>query len=94
MPNATLILRRANVSRKGGHWNDDDYDVFDGDASGASFWTPTTPGFGASIFRSPAARAMATRTLDEAKAAFRKEYLASASPPDAEPMTPGGPFSA
>jgi len=26
-----LILRRANVSRKGGHWDDNDFDVFDGD---------------------------------------------------------------
>jgi hypothetical protein len=24
-----LILRRANVSRKGGHWKSEDYDVFD-----------------------------------------------------------------
>jgi hypothetical protein len=26
-----LTLRRANVSRKSGDWNDDDFDVFDGD---------------------------------------------------------------
>jgi len=26
-----LVLRHANVSRKGGHWNDDDFDVFAGD---------------------------------------------------------------
>jgi hypothetical protein len=25
-----LLLRRANVSREGGHWQEDDYDVFDG----------------------------------------------------------------
>jgi hypothetical protein len=25
-----LVLRRANVFRKGGHWDDDDYDAFDG----------------------------------------------------------------
>jgi hypothetical protein len=25
------ILRRANVSRKGGSWSEHDYDVFDGD---------------------------------------------------------------
>jgi hypothetical protein len=25
-----LTLRRANVSRKSGHWDDDDFDVFDG----------------------------------------------------------------
>ena len=28
---ATLILRRANVSRISGQWQDEDYDVFDGD---------------------------------------------------------------
>jgi hypothetical protein len=27
-----LTLRRANVSRKSGDWNDDDFDVFDGDS--------------------------------------------------------------
>ena len=26
-----LTLRRANVSRKGGHWNEDDFDVFAGE---------------------------------------------------------------
>ena len=26
-----LILRRANVSRKGGPWSETDFDVFDGD---------------------------------------------------------------
>jgi hypothetical protein len=26
----TLTLRRANVSRKGGSWQHEDYDVFDG----------------------------------------------------------------
>ena len=25
-----LILKRANVSRTGGPWDDNDYDVFDG----------------------------------------------------------------
>jgi hypothetical protein len=27
----TLVLRRANGSRKGAHWQDEDYDVFDGE---------------------------------------------------------------
>jgi hypothetical protein len=26
-----LVLRRANLSRKGGHWDDDDFDVYDGE---------------------------------------------------------------
>jgi hypothetical protein len=42
-----LVLRRANISRSSGTWNDDDYDVFDGDwcvgrifrqVSGAWLW--------------------------------------------------------
>jgi hypothetical protein len=28
---AQLVLRRANVSRISGQWQDDDYDVFDGE---------------------------------------------------------------
>src|SRR5260370_24906604 len=28
-----LVLRRANVSRPGGSWSEDDFDVFDGDRS-------------------------------------------------------------
>jgi hypothetical protein len=31
MPDSALILRRANGSRKGGPWQHDDYDVFDGE---------------------------------------------------------------
>jgi hypothetical protein len=31
MPDVPFILRRANASRKGGHWQHEDYDVFDGD---------------------------------------------------------------
>jgi hypothetical protein len=47
MSDPALILRRANVSRKGGSWQHDDYDVFDGercvrriflDANSTWFW--------------------------------------------------------
>jgi hypothetical protein len=47
MSDPVLILRRANASRKGGSWQHEDYDVFDGhrdvgriflQASGAWFW--------------------------------------------------------
>jgi hypothetical protein len=47
MSDPALILRRANVSRKGGNWQHEDYDVFDGDrevgrifldANSAWFW--------------------------------------------------------
>ena len=31
MPDPTLILRRANVSRISGQWQHEDYDVFDGE---------------------------------------------------------------
>ena len=96
MSEPALILRRANVSRIGGEWDESDYDVFDGercvgriflDANNAWFWGVDFQITGRKSYgHAP--------TLDEAKAAFRKEYLASASPPDAEPMTPGGPFSA
>jgi hypothetical protein len=74
-----LVLRRANVSRKGGHWNDDDFDVFDGDQDvgrifrmnaheelwfwGVSFQLTGRKSYGNA------------RTLEEAKAAFRVEYL-------------------
>jgi hypothetical protein len=27
----TLVLRRTDVARKGGQWQDQDYDVFDGE---------------------------------------------------------------
>jgi hypothetical protein len=30
-----LVLRCANVSRKGGSWSEHDYDLFDGNGGGA-----------------------------------------------------------
>ena len=75
---AALILRRANISREDGHWNDDDYDVCDGDrcvgrifidASGAWFWGVSFDLTGRKSYGYAA-------TLDEAKAAFRVEYEA------------------
>jgi hypothetical protein len=73
MSDPTLILRRANLSRKGGEWDDTDYDVFDGErcvgriflqASGAWFWGVDFQLTGCSNYGHVA-------TLDEAKAAFR-----------------------
>jgi hypothetical protein len=32
VPAPALMLRRASASRKGGHWQHEDYDVFDGDS--------------------------------------------------------------
>jgi hypothetical protein len=78
MAEFTLILRRANVSRKGGSWQHEDYDVFDGercvgriflDANNAWFWGVDFQITGRKSYgHAP--------TLDKAKAAFRKEYEA------------------
>jgi hypothetical protein len=47
MSNPALIIRRANVSRKGGHWDNDDLDVFDGDRNvGRSSWKLEKAGSG------------------------------------------------
>jgi hypothetical protein len=66
------------VSRKGGAWQHEDYDVFDGercvgriflDASNAWFWCVDFQLTGRKSYgHAP--------TLDEAKAAFRAEYEA------------------
>jgi hypothetical protein len=79
-----LILRRANVSPFGGSWSEHDFDVFDGDRDvgrvyrlydrpdSAWFWCVSFQLTGrASYGRAP--------TLDEAKVAFKAEYLASKS---------------
>jgi hypothetical protein len=77
MPNA-LTLRRANVSRKGGSWQHEDYEVFDGDrdvgriflqASGTWFWGVSFQLTGRKSYGD-------APTLDEAKAVFRAEYEA------------------
>jgi hypothetical protein len=80
MPDPTLILRRANVSRISGQWQDEDYDVFDGDREvgriylidsqasswfwGVSFQVTKRKSFGYAL------------SLEDAKAAFRAEYEA------------------
>ena len=80
MPDPTLILRRANVSRKGGPWKHEDYDVFDGDrdvgriyrvnaADEIWFWGVSFQLTGRKSYGHAA-------SLDEAKAAFRAEYEA------------------
>jgi hypothetical protein len=75
----SLALRRANVSRKGGHWQDDDYDVFDGkdDLVGriyrvnasAEIWF-----WGVSFMLTNRKSYGRADSLDDAKAAFRLEY--------------------
>jgi hypothetical protein len=76
-----LILRRANVSRKGGPWSEHDFDVCDGDdevgriygvggrPDGQWFW-------GLSFQLTGKKRCGRVPSLDDAKAAFKAEYEA------------------
>jgi hypothetical protein len=75
---SALLLRRANISRKGGTWQHDDFDVFDGDRGigriyrvkasneswfwGVSFQLTGRKSYGSAV------------SLDEAKALFKAEY--------------------
>jgi hypothetical protein len=43
MPDPALILRRASVSRKDGSWQDEDYDVFDGEQCVLSRYVACVP---------------------------------------------------
>jgi hypothetical protein len=78
-----LLLRRARVSRQGGDWNADDFDIFDGEwkvgriyrvnaAHEAWFW-------GVSFLITNRTSCGHAPTPDEAKAAFRAEYEAWSS---------------
>jgi hypothetical protein len=82
MSDPSLTLRRAKLARIGGNWQHEDYDVFDGDREigriylvdgrdgnktwfwGVSFQVTKRKGYGYAM------------SLEEAKAAFRAEYLA------------------
>jgi hypothetical protein len=75
-PAMPLILRRANVSRISGAWNDDDYDVYDGDrdvgrifrqADGSWFW-------GVSFMLTKCKSYGHAASFEDAKAAFRAEH--------------------
>jgi hypothetical protein len=39
----TLVLRRTSVSRQGGDWNDDDFDVFDGERAVGRIYRMNSP---------------------------------------------------
>jgi hypothetical protein len=78
---ATLILQRANVSRRSGSWQQEDFDVFDGDREigriylvdrfgGAERWF-----WGVSFQLTGRKSYGNAKSLDEAKAAFKAEYL-------------------
>jgi hypothetical protein len=75
-----LILRRANASRPSGQWQDDDFDVFDGERDvgriyrvnshdGTWFW-----GMSFQVIRRKSYGY--ALSLDEAMAAFKAAYLA------------------
>jgi hypothetical protein len=82
MPELPLILRRANVSRISGQWQDEDYDVFDGDRDvGRIYLIDCQAGreswfWGVSFQVTERKSYRYAPTLEEAKAAFRAEYLA------------------
>jgi hypothetical protein len=75
-----LILRRANVSRKGGSWQHEDYDVFDGDHDvGRIYLVDANAGeetwFWGVSFQVTGRKSYGQATaIDEAKASFRAEY--------------------
>jgi hypothetical protein len=73
-----LILRRANISRSGGDWNHEDFDVFDGErrigrmhrvnaSAEAWFWGVSFDLTGRKSYGN-------AENLDEAKALFKAEY--------------------
>jgi hypothetical protein len=78
MPDSALILRRANGSRKGGPWQHDDYDVFDGERDvGRIFQQADRSWFWGVSFMITKRKSYGRATsLEEAKAAFRAEYEA------------------
>ena len=78
MPDPALILRRANVSRQGGEWQHEDCDVFDGDRCvGRVFLDANKTWFWGVDFQITGRKSYGhAATLEQAKAAFRKEYIA------------------
>ena len=78
----SLVLRRANVSRVSGQWQDEDYDVFDGDHDVGRIYLVDSNGdqqtwfWGVSFQLTGRKSYGHAATLDEAKAAFRAEYQA------------------
>jgi hypothetical protein len=79
---AQLILRRANVSRKGGQWQHEDFDVFGGEResrprlSGRCLRRKRNLVWGVSFQLTGRKSYGHAPTLDDAKAAFKAEYAA------------------
>jgi hypothetical protein len=74
-----LILRRANVSRISGSWQEEDYDVFDGERDVVRIYRlddrPDSAWFWGVSFQLTGRKSYGNVTsLDEAKAAFKAEY--------------------
>jgi hypothetical protein len=78
MSDRGLILRRANVARKGGSWQHEDYDVCDGERDvGRIFLDANHNWFWGVSFQITDRKSYGhAATLDDAKAAFRAEYEA------------------
>jgi hypothetical protein len=82
MPDPALILHRANVSRKGGTWQHEDFDVLDGDRYvGRIFLVDSFDGnetwfWGVSFPPTNRKSYGQANSLELAKAAFRAEYEA------------------
>jgi hypothetical protein len=82
MSDPTLILRRANMSRTSGYWQDDDYDVFDGGRCVGRIYLVDRYGGNETWFwglafecQRPARKSHGcSESLEHAKAAFRAEY--------------------
>jgi hypothetical protein len=79
---AALILRRSNVSRKGGSWQHEDYDVFDGEREVGRIYRivtdmPASEWFWGVSFKVTKRKSYGhAASIEEAKAAFRAEYEA------------------
>jgi hypothetical protein len=77
-----LILRRANVSRISGSWQDEDYDVFDGERDVGHIYLVDSFGnrekwfWGVSFQRTGKKSYGHAPSLEAAKAAFKAEYAA------------------
>ena len=77
-----LILRRANASRISGSWQQEDYDVFDGDHDVGRIYLVDSDGgnktwfWGVSFQLTNRKSYGHSTSLDQAKVAFRVEYEA------------------
>jgi hypothetical protein len=76
-----LLLRRADVFRKSGEWQHEDYDVFDGDRDIGRIYLVDGHGgrenwfWGVSFQVTRRKSYGYAASLEEAKAAFKAEYL-------------------